>query len=95
LLAFLLGNLIKLKVREHQLRYHEQPENVIVKLSELEDKVRYFCARSFKEKNTHHQISQAKEHDIFDIKPFLRSKLFTTNGYLLGDKVIEKHFRMD
>ncbi|KAF9481543.1 MCM-domain-containing protein [Pholiota conissans] len=75
LLSFLLGNLIKLKVREHQLRHHEQPQNVVVKLAELEEK--------------------AKEHDIFDIKPFLRSKLFTTNGYVLGDKVIEKHFRMD
>lgn len=52
LLSFLLGNLIKLKVREHQLRYHEQPENVIVKLSELEDKVRYFVHAPSKEKCT-------------------------------------------
>jgi len=38
---------------------------------------------------------RAKEHDIFDISPFLRSKLFSTNGYILVDKVIEKHFRID
>jgi DNA replication licensing factor MCM2 len=37
---------------------------------------------------------QAKEHDIYDVRPFLRSRLFTTNGYTLveGD-VIEKRFR--
>jgi len=38
---------------------------------------------------------RAKEHDIFDISPFLRSKLFATNGYILNNKNIEKHFRMD
>jgi len=38
---------------------------------------------------------RAKEHDIFDVSPFLRSKLFLTNGYVLVDKVIEKHFRVD
>lgn len=38
-------------------------------------------------------MSQAKEHDIFDLTPFLRSKLFAANGYKLkeGD-VIEKRF---
>ncbi|KAF9566691.1 MCM-domain-containing protein [Agrocybe pediades] len=75
LLAFLLGGLVKDKARFHQLQRHEQPENVVVKLSELEEK--------------------AKEHDIFDISSFLRSKLFKTNGYVLKDKAIEKHFRMD
>ncbi|PPQ97381.1 hypothetical protein CVT26_006615 [Gymnopilus dilepis] len=75
LLAFLLGGLVKDKARFHQLQRHEQPEKVVVKLSELEDK--------------------AKEHDIFDVSPFLRSKLFKTNGYILKDKTIEKHFRVD
>ncbi|KDR75810.1 hypothetical protein GALMADRAFT_211235 [Galerina marginata CBS 339.88] len=75
LLAFLLGGLVKDKARFHQLQRHEQPENVVVKLSELEEK--------------------AKEHDIFDISSFLRSKLFKTNGYIQRDKTIEKHFRMD
>ncbi|PPQ79936.1 hypothetical protein CVT25_003008, partial [Psilocybe cyanescens] len=75
LLAFLLGGLIKDKARFHQLQRHEQPENVVVKIAELEEK--------------------AKEHDIFDISSFLRSKLFRTNGYILRDKVIEKHFRVD
>ncbi|KAF8897032.1 MCM2/3/5 family-domain-containing protein [Gymnopilus junonius] len=75
LLAFLLGGLVKDKARFYQLQRHEQPEKVVVKLSELEDK--------------------AKEHDIFDVSPFLRSKLFKTNGYLLKDKTIEKHFRVN
>ncbi|KAJ7924903.1 MCM-domain-containing protein [Mycena leptocephala] len=36
---------------------------------------------------------RAKEHDIFDITPFLRSKLFSTNGYKVNEGVIEKSFR--
>lgn len=36
---------------------------------------------------------QAKEHDIFDTTPFLRSKLFAANGYSLKDGVIEKVFK--
>lgn len=35
---------------------------------------------------------QAKSHDIFDITPFLRSRLFTTNGYKLKENIIEKEF---
>ncbi|CCL98347.1 uncharacterized protein FIBRA_00342 [Fibroporia radiculosa] len=35
---------------------------------------------------------RAKEHDIFDTTPFLRSKLFAANGYKLRDDVIEKSF---
>ncbi|KAG9221036.1 hypothetical protein CCMSSC00406_0002364 [Pleurotus cornucopiae] len=38
---------------------------------------------------------RAKEHDIFDCTPFMRSKLFATNGYKLNDGVIEKRFKMD
>ncbi|KAF4599790.1 MCM DNA helicase complex subunit [Pleurotus pulmonarius] len=38
---------------------------------------------------------RAKEHDIFDCSPFMRSKLFATNGYKLNDGVIEKRFKMD
>ncbi|KAF5321522.1 hypothetical protein D9619_001875 [Psilocybe cf. subviscida] len=75
LLAFLLGGLVKDKARLHQMRYREQPANVVVKQSELEEK--------------------AKELDIFDIQPFLQSRLFKTNGYILNDKNIEKHFRVD
>ncbi|KAF8909825.1 MCM2/3/5 family-domain-containing protein, partial [Mucidula mucida] len=41
---------------------------------------------------------RAKEHDIFDITPFLRSRLFSTNGYQLtagddGRDVILKKFK--
>ncbi|OCH90248.1 MCM-domain-containing protein [Obba rivulosa] len=35
---------------------------------------------------------RAKEHDIYDTTPFLRSKLFAANGYKLNDGVIEKTF---
>ena len=38
---------------------------------------------------------QAKEHDIYDISPFLHSKLFATNGYKLVNETIEKRFRID
>jgi len=38
---------------------------------------------------------RAKEHDIFDTSSFLRSKLFSTNGFKLNDDVIEKRFRRD
>jgi DNA replication licensing factor MCM2 len=30
---------------------------------------------------------------VYDIAPFLRSKLFIANGYKVRDGVIEKHFR--
>ncbi|EMD37775.1 hypothetical protein CERSUDRAFT_105677 [Gelatoporia subvermispora B] len=35
---------------------------------------------------------RAKEHDIFDTAPFMRSKLFAANGYRLNNGVIEKRF---
>ncbi len=38
---------------------------------------------------------QAKEHDIFDVSPFVKSKLFATNGYVLRDRAIEKYFRVE
>ena len=37
--------------------------------------------------------SQAKEHDIYDTSPFLRSKLFAANGYKLKEGTIEKTFK--
>ena len=36
---------------------------------------------------------QAKEHDIYDTAPFLRSKLFAANGYKLKEGSIEKAFK--
>jgi DNA replication licensing factor MCM2 len=38
---------------------------------------------------------QAKEHEIYDIQPFLKSKLFSTNGYKVAGTNIEKAFRND
>jgi len=75
LLSYLLGQLVKDKVRFYQLQRHQQPELVTIKVSELDER--------------------AKEHDIFDTSSFLRSKLFSTNGFKLNDDVIEKRFRRD
>ena len=81
---------MKDKARLYQLRRHEQPEKVTVKVSELEERVRslFVSIRSL----TDCRDFQAKGHDIFDITPFLRSKLFTTNGYKLKENIIEKEF---
>ncbi|KAI3618728.1 dna replication licensing factor cdc19 (cell division control protein 19) [Moniliophthora roreri] len=38
---------------------------------------------------------RAKEHEIFDVNPFLHSKLFAANGYKIVENVIEKRFRLD
>ncbi|EEB95623.1 hypothetical protein MPER_05371, partial [Moniliophthora perniciosa FA553] len=38
---------------------------------------------------------RAKEHEIFDVNPFLHSKLFAANGYKIVEDVIEKRFRVD
>ncbi|EKM53999.1 uncharacterized protein PHACADRAFT_97745 [Phanerochaete carnosa HHB-10118-sp] len=74
LLAFLLGQVVKEKVRLFQVQRHQQPDFVTVKASELDER--------------------AKEHDIYDTAPFLRSKLFAANGYKLKDDgIIEKAFR--
>ncbi|THG95559.1 hypothetical protein EW026_g6122 [Hermanssonia centrifuga] len=73
LLAFLLGQVVKEKVRLYQLQRHQQPEVISLKVSELEER--------------------AKEHDIFDVAPFLRSKLFAANGYTLHDGTISKAFK--
>ncbi|THV02336.1 MCM-domain-containing protein [Dendrothele bispora CBS 962.96] len=38
---------------------------------------------------------RAKGHEIYDIAPFLHSKLFSANGYEFDENVIVKRFRMD
>jgi len=76
LLAFLLGQLVKDKVRQHQLMTGSQPDRVKVARETLE--------------------ARAKDHEIYDVSPFYRSKLFSTNGYkLVGGGEIEKVFRSD
>ena len=44
LLSFLLGGMIKDKVRMHQIQRHELPEKVVVKLADLEEKVQFFSS---------------------------------------------------
>jgi DNA replication licensing factor MCM2 len=78
----------------HQAQRHEQPEKVVVKLADLEEKVLFLSCISltvwvFTNKR------QAKEHDIFDVSPFLKSKVFAANGYVVRERNIEKHFKMD
>ena len=43
LLSFILGQIIKEKVREYQLMRHQQPDVVTVKVSQLEERVRTSC----------------------------------------------------
>jgi len=42
LLSFLLGGMIKDKVRMYQAQRRELPEMVVVKLAEIEEKVHFF-----------------------------------------------------
>jgi len=73
LLAFVLGQIVKEKVRMYVLQNEEQPDRVTIKVDELNDR--------------------AKGHDIYDTAPFLKSKLFKTNGYKITADTIEKVFR--
>ena len=38
---------------------------------------------------------QAKDHEIFDTAPFLRSKPFVVNGYKVKGDVIENRFKVE
>jgi DNA replication licensing factor MCM2 len=82
--------MVKDKARFYQLQRREQPEKVTVKVSELEERVRSLFVST--RTSTYCRGFQAKGHDIFDIMPFLRSKLFTANGYKLKENIIEKEF---
>lgn len=41
LLSFLLGQIVKEKVRYYQLQHHEQPDKVSINVSELDEKARF------------------------------------------------------
>ncbi|KAI9510112.1 MCM-domain-containing protein [Russula earlei] len=43
--------------------------------------------------NTSELDERAKEHEIYDTTPFLQSRLFTANGYMLNGAIIEKRFK--
>jgi DNA replication licensing factor MCM2 len=87
--VFLLGGLVKDRARYLQLTKSSQPELVSVKLSELEERV----STNFPSTRVISQTwLQAKEHDIYDITAFLRSKVFSNNGYKVKDNAIEKRF---
>ena len=92
-MAYLLGQIVKDKVRFYQIQHHEQPEKVSIDVTELDERVS--VPRSFFSIYSLTATSQAKEHDVFDTQPFLRSRLFATNGYVLANGVIEKTFRRD
>ncbi|WFD29921.1 DNA helicase [Malassezia sp. CBS 17886] len=78
LLAFLLGGIVKDKIRFTQYgssrRPAAPPSSVTVPISELEER--------------------ARELDIFDVVPFLLSRVFKANGYLWNeaDATITKRF---
>jgi DNA replication licensing factor MCM2 len=91
LLSFILGQIVKEKARFFQLQRHQQPDLISIKVSELDDRVSLPFFSSWCWFVT--RILQAKDHDIYDTAPFLRSKLFAANGYKVVDGVIEKRFR--
>ncbi|KAI3624288.1 MCM2 [Malassezia furfur] len=78
LLAFLLGGIVKDKMRFSRYggarRQAEMPTTVTVPLSELE--------------------TRAKELDLYDVRPFLLSRVFKANGYVYSeaDGTITKRF---
>lgn len=66
----------------------------------VKDKARFHQLHTYEQPNlvtvnVSELEDRAKEHDIFDITPFLRSKVFAANGYVLKSHVIEKRFRKD
>lgn len=77
LLAFLLGGLVKDRMRFAQYgagRHREPPAAVSVPIGELE--------------------ARARDVEIFDVRPFLLSRVFRTNGYAWNeaDGTITKRF---
>lgn len=83
LLAFLLGGIVKDKLRFSQFDPRRRaaaqadgPQAVTVPLSELE--------------------SRARELDIYDVQPFLLSRVFKANGYVWNEleATITKRFTM-
>ena len=92
-LAFLLGQLVKDKVRYQTLRDSTSPASVTIRISELEERVRrrlfVFCSLSLQ---LTIQSDQAKELEIYDINAFTVSVLFKTNGYKKTGNNIVKSF---
>lgn len=77
LLSFLLGGIVKDKIRFSQYarrRQEDGPFTISVSLAELE--------------------ARAKELDIYDVRPFLLSRVFKANGYVWneGQGAISKQF---
>jgi DNA replication licensing factor MCM2 len=86
--------MVKDKARMYQVQRHELPEKVVVKLAELEEKV-HLSLHSRSMVYVHEQTSSGKGTRYFDVSPFLKSKVFAANGYVVRERNIEKHFRMD
>ncbi|WVO14570.1 hypothetical protein L204_102205 [Cryptococcus depauperatus] len=76
LVGFLLGGIVKEKVQLYRHSHGENPEHVVVKVSQLEQR--------------------ARELEIYDVQPYLKSRLFATNGYKMvdkdGERCVEKVF---
>ncbi|TIC30661.1 MCM-domain-containing protein [Wallemia mellicola] len=73
LLAFILGQIVKERVRRHRAMHFDDPETVQIPINELENR--------------------ANDVEVYDIQPFLSSKLFLTNGYKYEDNAIKKIFK--
>lgn len=86
--------MVKEKARLYQYQRYSQPDLVTVKVGDLEERVsrvRHVDDTLVPE----YDSKQARERDIYDTAPFLRSKLFEKNGYKLNGEVIEKRFNND
>ena len=86
--------MVKEKARLYQYQRYSQPDLVTVKVADLEERVsqvRHMHEASVTERD----LEQARERDIYDMAPFLHSKLFERNGYKLNGEVIEKRFLND
>ena len=73
LIAFILGQIVKERVRKFRATHFDDPQLVQIPLKELENR--------------------ASEVEVYDVQPFLSSKLFATNGYKFENNQIQKSFQ--
>jgi DNA replication licensing factor MCM2 len=81
--------MVKEKYRFYQFKHQGEPSSIVIKISELEDRVRTII---FAITSLHLILNQVKDHEIHDVHSFLSSKLFQANGYQKENDTIVKHF---
>jgi DNA replication licensing factor MCM2 len=86
--------MVKEKARLYQYTRYAQPDLVTVKVTDLEERVSQ-VGHVDDVLIPERDLEQARTRDIYDMAPFLHSKLFEKNGYQLNGEVIEKRFNND